>query len=452
MDSPSVNFKSNQNVIVGFNSIDKFALVESNRRGELSVNECEKSYIGNATYIYSHDINKTLSIVSDTCIQTVEELSSALNSIDHSNSQTDLSQKLTAATSVLSGINKIRNNFLLKYSPEDINFKNFSEVVSKLEEKISEAQRLFLLSSKIDISASSVFDNDFEIPHFDPLHKDEPLPMHNNSYALDGVSSRWSTPGEGPTSLGKMTAGVNTVKNWIQGKFFQPFNYEPSQNRVTLDAQKRVANPASQLRGSDVSNFITNLKDLRDLNLVHVHEFYATNNSNINEKSFSEIKSIIDGYADAFLHRNNLDKSIPIVIPISFSNQGYWEINHIALIMVHNDVLEYYDSKGVESSHKLLNDGSGSLKNVIDYCCEKFGAHHVIENRSTQQFDINNCGVFVCKHLHDRLVGGLSVGDQRNEVNVVNFRQTILDVAFPKEKTDLPKPASLMEDGEDFEM
>lgn len=223
--------------------------------------------------------------------------------------------------------------------------------------------------------------------------------------------------GEPQSKLEKLAAGVTTATELVIG-LFSSSSYIPSPEASVQNAQKRIANPGRQLGGSDVAFFIQNLTAC-----TLFLEFFLKDGSSINAHSLSEIVTILD---QAIIPS-------PLVIPINFTGESAWERNHLGVILINDNKVEYYDPKGIFSQCRLLIDGT--LSDVLNYCRKRWtNQGEIVENPMRHQNDAHNCGVFVCRHIYRRLIEKIPIGEWEMQIplSVIEaFRETVLQIAYP---------------------
>jgi len=110
---------------------------------------------------------------------------------------------------------------------------------------------------------------------------------------------------------------------------------------------------------------------------------------------------------------------LPTVIPVYSSH-------HMAVILIKDKCVEYYDPKGVTSEKRALSNGT--LHDVLEFCQKTFDCQHIVENPYTHQYDSHNSIVFVCRHIHDRLENNSLMGAFSAEIpDIAAFREKNLD-------------------------
>ena len=93
--------------------------------------------------------------------------------------------------------------------------------------------------------------------------------------------------------------------------------------------------------------------------------------------------------------------AIPVVLKGRFRN-------HIVAVFVNriNNQIEFYDSKGLTSQDRkgesLLATEKLDLPKLLEELRQKYGATTIVENTHKHQYDVHNCGVFVCDYFRRR--------------------------------------------------
>lgn len=231
--------------------------------------------------------------------------------------------------------------------------------------------------------------------------------------------------GTGPALINKIQNVAVTGFQYAVGSFY-PYQYKKSYDPTIQSMQKRVANGGRQLGGNDIYAFIEGISEKTPMN--HISNFYFQGGVNILNYTMEKIKEEID-----FATRN-FDLNLPICIPVNFGSYGLFERNHIASILIKDNIVDYYDSQGTISKHKKLKDDF-TIEDMLNYCRDKFtkdGA--VIENRYIHQYDAHNCGVFVCRHIYSKICEGQLIGTLEIEApsiyDIQNFRKVINKIAY----------------------
>lgn len=247
-------------------------------------------------------------------------------------------------------------------------------------------------------------------------------------------STMFFESGEGPGMLGTFYSISMTVYQ-LARSLVREYEHEEINNPIEKTAQKRVALPGRMLCGSNVCRFIEIIN--KDYPINTIHNFYLKGGSGINTYTLQEIKKIIDNNASAFDNPN-----LPICMPIVFQGHTWWERNHMASIIIKDGCVEFCDPKGIPSKKRKLKDEEHSLRDVLEYCREKFtdGEGEITEDPITKQFNIHGCGLFALRHILSRIVEGVPMGTLEigspEIYHIEDFRQIILDIAYNKTTED----------------
>lgn len=235
-----------------------------------------------------------------------------------------------------------------------------------------------------------------------------------------------------PWFFDKMHGAFNTMSELAKGWMIGNLEFTPHPDASKAAGQRRLASPGVMLQGGDVKEFIRGISGNKPLNVIE--NFYVSRG--INSYTLEDVKKLIDKQARTFIPGK------PICIPVTFVTHNEsllekittWDRNHIALILIDGDTVEYYDSQGIKSDARKLLDGT-SVKNILDYCKKTFGKKQLIENNQKQQLDAHNCGVFVCRLIYKRIIEKEPIGTinlkapSNEELNA--FRLKIMDIAYP---------------------
>jgi len=226
-----------------------------------------------------------------------------------------------------------------------------------------------------------------------------------------------------------------TTSRWALGYLNIPSTLALYKGDYYAAGRARLNNSGIQITKSDVIKFISQLRQKHIFNAIHA--FYE----NIRALTLDEIKIIID---DAF---KDFGRNFPMFIPVVYKtlklkeNSGSLvtdlikrglnqiESKHIVLITIANGVVEYYDSKAVQSQMIPLGNNTGTLRDVLEHCKIKFGAERIEENDKEEQYDINSCGIFVCRRIYCTLN---KPSNNFSENSITEFRSIIKEIAYPQ--------------------
>lgn len=433
----SPNFRHNLDTLVYFPKNNESAIIKADSSGKLFSSE-GGFYDRAVGYASGTVLKETASVIDITSREIIQEASQELlkakktNTLDDLTNARELFLKAHQALDSMKIIHRVYSNRYEGQESEGV--KNLGETIKSFEMGLKRfAGEERDLGQRIVAATAVIFkqeEDDLDLGSFMHIPSDvEP----NKAFAgvddenVPKVSSWWGSYGEGPTMLGKLASGWNTATEITKGAF-AAYSYTPSTDPVVLGAQKRVANGGRQLGGADVQSYIEGIR--KDVPVNSIDNFYLMPGNAINTKTLEQVKSAILAQRDYF---QNPD--LPLVIPVTFSGEGVWERNHIAVILIKDNCVEYYDGKGIVSANKELAKGSGSLRDVLEFCKEHFTKEgHIKENPYPHQYDAHNCGVFVCRHLHDRLINKTMMGTMQPKVptlsEVEDFRKEVIQRAY----------------------
>lgn len=245
--------------------------------------------------------------------------------------------------------------------------------------------------------------------------------------------SYFSYYGQGPNRLGSVVSFAVTIKQLGTSLFYTYQNVQSCIAETT--ASKRVAAPGYQISSTAVHKFLESVHSRCPI--ISVHNFYLQKNGSMNKLTLNDIQVILDKVK---IDASEQLSQYPIVIPVVIAGINFWEANHITLILIKDNCVEYYDPKGVVGVNRMLADGIHSFFDVLEYCKQIFTDNgEIVENPHTHQFDFHSCGIFACRHLDNRLLKMQKMGEfsclapSPNEIE--NYRRTILNLAFRQNDT-----------------
>lgn len=213
----------------------------------------------------------------------------------------------------------------------------------------------------------------------------------------------------------------NTSCQWLWGEKLQlceSFQEETSLTRLTHTWE--------MLSSSLVEKYIHSLT--QNYSLHTLHEFYLGCNG-INTYSLEKIQEIILESSSEYCN-----SEVPVCIPVVFSKQELFGRNHIAVILIKDNKVEYFDPLGITSHERSLTSENESLYHVLEFCQKHFHATEIIENTIPLQKDCHNCGVFVCHFLYRRFVEECLVGAHLcaiSHLQLYQFREKIATSVAP---------------------
>jgi hypothetical protein len=253
-------------------------------------------------------------------------------------------------------------------------------------------------------------------------------PNHEGFYEMEPLSDpieETPTPqeeGKGPGMLGKMWSVAATASNYVKGLL--------------------VSNPVVAVEGGLDPSFIDMLERLnnrgRMLNNIDMTLFFQGLNNKLKKEGRLPFSYSLN-FLNATISHTKLDEATVLiekmnpqqtmVIPFVLSGDSRLEINHITVLMIKEGVVSYYDSKGVISDYRPIEEDT--LRAVIDFCRDKWASQAEIkQNVTTHQWDINTCGLRVAQFIYNRVWNGRSLDDFSDEGDLDTFRQTFFDTAL----------------------
>lgn len=437
---PSIHFRQNMDTLIQFPKNNDSACIKADKHGVLFTNS--GSYFSRSVgFMTGTTLSDTAQVIDKTCRDILYETGNTLGQAKESGSfekAVEAREFYLKARESLESLKEIQRVYSKRYADkESEGVKSLATVIQSFEkglQQFEEEERA--IEERVSLASSQLFKEATEEMGMSFLYLPDSVEA-SKAYAgieedkLPIQKTWWTTHGQGPTMLGKLASGYNTAKELAIGAF-SPYSYTPSSNPVERGGQKRVANPGQQLGGGDIVHYIDGVGKTVPVNAIH--DFHLIPGSAVNTKTLNQIKETILAQSGYFSN-----PELPLIIPVTFSGESVWERNHIAVILIKDNCVEYYDAKGIVSEHKPLAEGSGTLRDVLEFCKENFTKEgHIMENPYTHQFDAHNCGVFVCRHLHDRLITNTSMGTMSPEAptlsEVEDFRKEIIKTAYPAEE------------------
>ncbi len=229
--------------------------------------------------------------------------------------------------------------------------------------------------------------------------------------------------GTGSTLIGQALSLGTTATNLLWGTITNRLNPPSSAFEATLN------NPGTQLDGYILQCYLKGLNEQNHNKAYVIHDFYISDSFGIASHTLESLKKQLN------FHKQMLNFEQTIVIPLVIPGTSLVERNHIVAVLIEDGQLEYYDSKGVFSQNINLSNGLTlfQMLTVMQHVfCESANQSLKIrENGKTHQFDVNNCGAFVAKFIHDRIALKHSFQQICNgEVtDIITFRKGMLSLA-----------------------
>jgi hypothetical protein len=171
---------------------------------------------------------------------------------------------------------------------------------------------------------------------------------------------------------------------------------------VTINID-RLVYPWAMLNSSTVERYIA-VVSASVSPMYAIHEFYLSNSCT--QYTFERACAVIDKHLPEALLAH------AVCIPVMFTGQGLFGINHIATILIKDGALEYFDPLPIASDERSLAGEGQSLRDLLLYCQERFGLREIFERPVAIQRDTISCGVLACHFLHRRLQQSTVMGAQ----------------------------------------
>jgi hypothetical protein len=229
-----------------------------------------------------------------------------------------------------------------------------------------------------------------------------------------------------------LRALINTGLDIARGKLWGNLTIEKHPDDVIQKSRELLSTPGTFLNASIILGFLEGLQACRTFNKIDV--FYTRN---IEDYTKEDIKQAVEYAKKTFIPGQ------PVCIPIVFSyvRADLFTVGHIAVIIIENGILEYYDSKGTDFTPN--SQLQALITDFIDGCADELNASRKIINYNKHQYDVHNCGVFVARHIYRRLINREPYNFEDNHVptnaELDNFRLKICEVAFPLPNENVQK-------------
>lgn len=153
-------------------------------------------------------------------------------------------------------------------------------------------------------------------------------------------------PGQGPNFFGKIAGVWATIMGLAAAPY--PCKYH-RQGDAALSCTLRSM--GQSLNSAIVNWFLQSIA--KDHPFHDLSDYYVGPECEIDRKTLNEI--IVNLSAKKSLLHTNIENQIPIVMPIVFKGAECVGINHIAVIMIKDKCVDYYDSQGITSERRNLS-------------------------------------------------------------------------------------------------
>jgi len=249
-------------------------------------------------------------------------------------------------------------------------------------ENFSALLRKKMFSAKCDPMGENFLSNSWNFMEPPPLYPE--MEQHQQQPPL---TSSGSTVGYG---INKIYNLYNTGTTWL------------THSRNTDFDRLNFPQKWEQLRSSIVLRYLSHLVmgerqhsfALTPSIKIITHLFF--NNIGVNKSSLEELKKMIDN-KDLFPFGDI------ICIPMVLAAREHFGRNHIVALLIKDQCLEYFDSKGILSEEIALAEQNETLHDVLAHLKKKYKISQIFENRIPIQFNVHSCGVFVCDFYKRRL-------------------------------------------------
>jgi hypothetical protein len=310
--------------------------------------------------------------------------------------------------------------------PEDLLIARLSGITSETFKSLSASEKEVLSHQLFELEKTPEFKERFPAL-FETVAKIHDL-IEDSEFVIPPLPQKPPSP-----PMGKAWAVYKTVKSF----FKTSLEFTPDSDPVLAAGQARIATMGKQLASSDVINFVEKLQ----LDAELFSSFFAMKGFGVNLQTLDSLKETL-----SFLPKTNPQKAL--ILPVTFEGESLWETGHIALILIKEGNVEYYDSKGILSKDRPLKDEGKTLHDFLIHCRDTYAPGGVIyENPYQNQVDAHNCGVFVCKQIYSRLVDNTPLGSFENRVihptEMGEFRKKMLALGYNVSPPNTPPPASL---------
>jgi len=272
---------------------------------------------------------------------------------------------------------------------------------SVLQGRLQKRLELKKLSCKMDMQVEKVVSDFWSKMEQAPKQevKKEPKP------------TIFGSPGKGPSRLGQVRSVLNTIKTKLKNIFSGTPNVGDLSDLYIKTAVTTLGSEGSQLNDIIFSTCF-DIIQRKNSNVSFIRDFYQK--KSIEDYSGEEIIRILE---------NNKDINQPICIPLSLGHNRFMERQHITTIVITNDGIQYYDSKGVTSDQYFLKpppNPQATLRTILDNCKTIFLENKGLTNKSIEentkidQCDSHRCGLFVLFFIFSVLLKNKSIEDFKN--------------------------------------
>lgn len=225
------------------------------------------------------------------------------------------------------------------------------------------------------------------------------------------------TDGLGPSIVGRLVNFRNTGK-----EKFRAISHQSVHSSLKSQLLEK---PGQNLFTGICKTFFQRIAKAHK-NLILFHSFY-TKQETISEFRLEDLQQQLETEIRA---RKNEMQGGPIVIPIAMGRNHLLEATHIAIIKITDNNVYYYDSKGVPSKNRKIQEGH-TIRDFIEVCQKLLtdGKGTIEENKSIHQWDCYNCGAYTSHYLFQTMIMNKTHSELENsEVSldyILQFRKAM---------------------------
>jgi hypothetical protein len=208
--------------------------------------------------------------------------------------------------------------------------------------------------------------------------------------------------------------------------FILKFTSKLDNQESTMQSLDRVVSPGSQLNNIAVQQLMQKLAGnpmLDEPSKANFNTSFLPRQGSINDMTETQISTEIQ--------KLPLKPNLPTLIPVIVSGQEMFESQHIVLITVKGQDIEFYDPKGILSHNYSIGNGKTLNDLIFDIRTKMDLNGKIHQNPYRNQMDINNCGVNVCERARKIMNEDQKLGDFEDKTysfaELRQFRTNILN-------------------------
>lgn len=200
--------------------------------------------------------------------------------------------------------------------------------------------------------------------------------------------------GKGATLLGQLLNVATTGVDKIDGLFHQSARQGKFAQIIEKPGQNLFSNICKRF-------FHRIVKEKKELNLFDC--FYTSEHS-VTDFTLRDLKRFLN---DEIMEKEHDLNTGLFCIPIVVGRNALFEARHMVVIQIMKNTVYYYDSQGIASEQRKLQDGS-TLRNFIEMIQEILtdGSGGIVENGTIHQWDIYNCAAYVSHYVFQTMILG----------------------------------------------